>query len=68
MRVFETVSDAAKELNVHSGKISAVLNKTVSINIHGTEVIRRQAGGYTFEDFRSDAPDMIYEKQPQLKK
>ena len=62
MRIFETVSDAAKELNVHSGKICAVLNKKVSINIHGNEVIRRQAGGYTFEDFRPDAPDMKYEK------
>lgn len=68
MRVFETVSDAAKELNVHSGKICAVLNKTVSINIHGNEVIRRQAGGYTFEDFMPDAPDMTYERQTRLNK
>jgi predicted GIY-YIG superfamily endonuclease len=63
IRVFETVSDAARELNVHSGKICAILNKTVTINKNGTEIVRRQAGGYTFEDFRPDSPDMIYEKQ-----
>lgn len=65
MRVFETVSDAAKELNVHSGKICAVLNKTVEINRHGNPIIRRQAGGYTFEDFDENAQDMIYDEIPK---
>ena len=64
--IFETVSDAAEELDIHSGKISAVLNKTVEINRHGTEVVRRQAGGYTFEDFDETAPDMTYEEIPKV--
>jgi len=61
-RVFETVSDASKELNVHSGKISGILNKTVEINRHGNPVVRRQVRGYTFEDFDENTRDMTYEE------
>jgi len=62
MKIFESVSDAAKELNVHSGKISGILNKTVEINRHGNLIVRRQVGGYTFEDFDENAEDMTYEE------
>jgi hypothetical protein len=65
MLVFESVIDAAEELDIHSGKICAVLNKTVEINKHGHSIVRRQAGGYTFEDYDENAPDMTYEEIPK---
>jgi len=62
MLIFESIIDAAEELDVQSGKICAILNKTVEINRHGNPIVRRQVGGYTFEDFDENAEDMTYEE------
>lgn len=61
MTVFNTVTDAAEVLNIHSGKICTILNKRPEKQKNGNITIRTQTNGYTFEDYIKDAPDMTYE-------
>jgi hypothetical protein len=66
MTVFDSITDASEELDIHSGKICAILNKKVEKSRQGNPMTRTQAKGYTFEDYVEDAPDMTYKPPPPL--